>query len=121
MRPSQSGGIRACNFLRDPVRQCCLPLAPGKPLLPSLPLPVPYAIAEKAIEVGKLRIATHEVPRRSQSASPGHFPVHGSRRGSFRSNPTHPSAYVAPVLVLSAESDAAIRALVEYHRAPLLC
>jgi len=48
--------------------------------------------ANKRFRSGNERSPLMKNPRRSQSASPGHLPVHGWRRGSFGSKPMQPSA-----------------------------
>ena len=76
-----------------------------------MPPPVPYAIAEKAIEVGKLRIATHEVPKAFAIRLAGPFPGPRFTPGVVAVEPDTPQRlptamrtafHVAPVLVLSA-------------------
>ena len=48
--------------------------------------------ANRRLISGSERSPLTKNPRRSQSASPGHLPSHGWRRGSFGSNPMHPNA-----------------------------
>ena len=69
-----------------------LPLAPGKRSSHRCRSRFHTQSRNRRLRSGNCGSPPMEYPRRSQSASPGHFPVHGSRRGSLRSNPTHPSA-----------------------------
>jgi len=102
----------------------------GEPVLPPLPLSVPVAFAEQAIEVGEIPVVIDEVPEAFAVGLARPFAGPWLAARIVRVEPDTPEGlpaamrtalHVAPVLVLTAESNAAIRALVEYHRAHLLC
>src|SRR5580704_253524 len=61
----------------------------GGPVLPPLPLSVPVAFAEQAIEVGEIPVVVDEVP---EAFAVGLARPFAGRPGSFGSNPTHPRA-----------------------------
>src|SRR6478672_3675870 len=95
-----------------------------RPVLPPLPLSVPVAFAEQAIEVGEIPVVIDEVPEAFAVglARPFAGPWFAAR--IVRVEPDTPEVlpatmrtalHIAPLLVLPAESDAAIRAVVEYH------
>lgn len=104
--------------------------SPTGGLFPPLPFRVPNTLRKETVDIRQRAVAGDEETETFTIGLARPFPSPRFTARVVRVEPDAPEClpaamrtafHVAPVLVLTAESDAAIRALVEYHRAHLIC